>query len=149
MRLAIGRLAARFGALVGVMGFLTSPVLAGDPFHHTIPRVTYAQDYNTGAQYYAPPIPSGHYTKDTFGQLAGHAGAIHGLAGKLHGGFGHAGGCGTCGGAACGGAGCGEVTSGNCGIGGCGIGHAGGCGIDHHPKLVKALPPVRMRAEIP
>jgi hypothetical protein len=33
--------------------------------YHTIPRLSPAYDYSTGGEYMAPPIPYGHYAKDT------------------------------------------------------------------------------------
>jgi hypothetical protein len=123
--------------------FACGPALTAraDLFHHTIPRETLALDYRTGDVMMAPPIPDGLYAKDPIGCVKNAAGvsfgAIHGLAGKLHGLCSKCGGaaCGTCGGGglfhgkacgACGGDGCGR-----CGSGGLGLGHGGGdgCGL--------------------
>ena len=96
-------------------------------FHHDIPRETLALDYRTGDVMMAPPIPYGCYAKDPFGHVKDAAslslGAVHGLAGKLHGLCSKCGGpsCGTCGGGglfhgracgSCGGDGCGRCSSG-------------------------------------
>src|ERR1700754_255093 len=69
-------------------------------FHHTIPEEVEAIDLNTGQPYYAPPIPYGHYAKDSL------LGKVRGcIASPFHklGGLGH--GCKACG--SCGGKGCG------------------------------------------
>lgn len=108
----------------------TSPAKA-DGFH-TIPSLTPAIDLNTGQQYYAPPIPYGHYAgKDLTGKVGGHA---RGLLGHF-GGLGHGSGCGKggCGGANCGDPGCGGSGGGH-GHGGLfgkhkGTGMGDGCGI--------------------
>lgn len=109
----------------------------GDAFDwmHTIPRVTYAKDYRTGGQYYAPPVPYGHYAKDPIGQAhAAASGAIHGAAGHLKGAASHVGNavgtlCGACGGkgcGACGGDGLlgGDLNGANGGCAACGDGIA-------------------------
>lgn len=54
---------------------------AGDK-NVVIPEVVDAIDLNTGAPYYAPPVPQGHYTKDTYGKIAG---AVHGALGSAKG----------------------------------------------------------------
>ena len=103
MRSGIWRGAATACALLGAW---TASAPAGG--FHTIPRLTPALDYRTGGQYYAPPIPYGHYVgKDIPGHVLG---AVHGpvglVRGKLIGGLFHGrrrdcggAGCSDCGGA--------------------------------------------------
>src|SRR5262249_30789673 len=52
--------------LVLVLGWASSSRADGYRLHYTIPRLVPAYDYTTGGQYYAPPIPYGHYAKDHF-----------------------------------------------------------------------------------
>ncbi len=124
MRLGIWRGAA---VVLGLVGGLASSSWAGG-FHHTIPRLTPAMDYRTGGQYYAPPIPYGHYT-GVHPHVEAAAGLVHGLKGRLgghlHGGAGFLP-CGACGGGGAGG-GCGACGGDGvvpCGPDG-GIGHGG------------------------
>lgn len=87
--------------------------------HFVIPETVPAIDLNTGGPYYAPPVPGGHYTKDTLGAISN----------KLHGGLAHLKGaamslCSNCGGSGqCHGCGQGAATG---GLGACG--HCGGSG---------------------
>ena len=96
--------------------------------NHVIPETVDAIDLNTGTPYYAPPVPGGHYTKDTLGHIAG---TIHGAAahakGALNALCSKCGGAGTC-------AGCGS-GSGTGAVGICdscgGKGRVAGSGHDH------------------
>lgn len=86
-------------ALVLAVSALTGSVSRADWFTHTIPKVAPAVDLNTGGEFFAPPVPYGHYAKDN--PLAKHAGLIHGkLAGLGGHGLlgGHGKGCADCGG---------------------------------------------------
>lgn len=75
--------------------------------HIVIPETVDAIDLNTGGPYYAPPVPGGHYTKDTYGHIAG---TIHGKLAHVKnaikslcsmcGGSGHCAGCGSAAGTA-------------------------------------------------
>jgi hypothetical protein len=87
MRSGIWRGAATACALLGAWGASAS----ADLFHHTIPELTPALDYRTGDQYYAPPIPYGHYVgKDIPGHVLGAASGATGLArGAIYGPIGH------------------------------------------------------------
>lgn len=81
--------------------------------NHVIPETVDAIDLNTGAPYYAPPVPQGHYTKDTLGHLIG---TVHGA--KAHAANAVKSLCSTCGGSgAC--AGCGNAA-GTSALGACG-----------------------------
>ncbi len=140
MRSGICRGLAVAIALGAAFTCVPSPqVRAGGIFHHDIPRETLALDYRTGDVMMAPPVPGGHYTKDPVGCIKNAAGvsfgAVHGLAGKLHGLCSRCGGaaCGICGGGglfhgracgSCGGDGCGR-----CGSGGLLHGHGGNPGL--------------------
>jgi hypothetical protein len=105
------------------MSLVSSAKADGWRLHPTLPSEVPAYDFNTGGQFFAPPVPYGHYAKDPVGQAAkgiGHVkGSLMGHLGKLHGlGHGHGPGCGE---------GCGH------GNGGClgshsGLGHGGGSG---------------------
>ena len=103
--------------------------LANDPFHHTIPTEVDAVDVNTGGPYFAPPVPYGHYNKDShLSKLLGlPSGLFHSVAGKLHGnGDGL---CSNCGGKGCGACGGSGLLSGlGHGHGGFGHGNDGDCG---------------------
>ncbi|WP_165219795.1 hypothetical protein [Aquisphaera insulae] len=110
---------------------------------HTMPREVPAYDYSTGGEYFAPPVPYGHYAKDYHAEAAKALGTvtgpIHGLFGKAaglfhgHDGDGHGHGHGGCGDGGCGhGLGCGAGAG--HGAGGCGfclgkgLFHGDGCG---------------------
>jgi hypothetical protein len=111
-------------------------------FQHTIPRSVEAYDYTTGGQYYAPPIPYGHYAKDYIDDLDkalgcvscrlhahfGGAGAGHGLFHHGDGNYGDGSGCGHNHGFGHGAGACGAAGHG-CGSGI--LGHGGGlsCGV--------------------
>ena len=93
-------------AVAAVFGLgLASTVRAdGWHIHPTLPGEVPAYDFTTGGEYFAPPVPYGHYAKDYVGGAAKGLGLFRGL---LHGaGHGHGGGCGE----------------------GCGLGHGHGCG---------------------
>lgn len=107
-----------------------SAVLAdGLGFGHTLPRVVPAYDFSTGGEYFAPPIPYGHYAKDHLGQAAKGLGMVHGhfrglfdkATGLLHHRTGDA-----CGHGGCGAGGCGTDGTHH---GGCGHGGAANCGF--------------------
>ena len=51
-------------------------------FQFTIPREVPAYNYSTGGEFYAPPVPYGHYAKDDLGKAVAHA---SGSSGQLHG----------------------------------------------------------------
>lgn len=127
---------------------LSASVKAGGWFHTPLPKDVPAYDFSTGGEYFAPPVPYGHYAKDPGAHLAKGigmvAGPIHGLKGKLgglgHGGLGHGGdghghGLGGHGLGDGHGHGPGHGLGGNgCGLG-CGLGHGlksklgSGCGL--------------------
>ncbi|MGZ3396357.1 MAG: hypothetical protein ACXVB2_19705 [Isosphaeraceae bacterium] len=125
-------LALSLAAMLG-LGLATSVRADGWRTQCTIPREVPAYDYTTGGEYYAPPVPYGHYAKDYAGEAAKAAGYVTGYAGQLHGclkdlwdqtaGLFHkcGDGCGLC-------QGCGHGSGEDCGLGhGCGgLGH--GCG---------------------
>jgi len=119
-------------ALLGMS--LGGPAMAdGYRLHHTLPREVPAYDFNTGGEYFAPPVPYGHYAKDKHAAAAkalGHVtGPLHGAAGHLKGKLAglHGAGCGE----GCGhGHGLGHNLGG--GLGKHGLGHGGlggGCGL--------------------
>lgn len=84
--------------------------------HIVIPEVVDAIDLNTGQPYYAPPVPGGHYTKDTYGHIAG---TVHGALAQAKGLIKSL--CSLCGGTGqC--AGCGNAAGTN------GLGACGACG---------------------
>jgi len=106
-------------ALLGLSLCATSEA-GGWPFHHTLPKVVPAYDFNTGGEYFAPPVPYGHYAKDPVGHLAKGVGHLKGCL--LHG----AGCDGNCGHGGHGGHG---LLGGHAGHGGHkGLGHGTGCG---------------------
>jgi len=152
-------LALTLAALLG-WGLAFSVRADGWHLHDTIPREVPAYDYTTGGEYFAPPIPYGHYAKDypadaakAVGHVTGYAGQLHGslkdlwdkTVGLFHGsgdgcglghGWGHGQGCGS--GEGCGlghglglGHGCGGLGASN-GIGGNGCGFCAGRGLFHH-----------------
>ena len=55
-------------AAILVSGFVSSTYAIEK--HIVIPETVEAIDLNTGGPYYAPPVPGGHYTKDTLGHLS-------------------------------------------------------------------------------
>ena len=121
-------LALTLAAMLG-MGLATSVRADGWHLSYTIPREVPAYDFTTGGEYYAPPVPYGHYVKDKVG-IAMAIGCASGYAGQLHG-------ClndlwdSTVGLFHCCGNGCGHGTG--CGHGsGCGNGSGAGCGLGHH-----------------
>lgn len=94
MRLA----AMAFGLLAVAL-----PAKAGGlfSFRHTIPREVLAQDFRTGGIYMAPPIPYGHYAKDSYVDCIHSALAhVHGMIGKLCSHC-YGKGCNACGGQGC------------------------------------------------
>jgi hypothetical protein len=102
-------LATTFGLSLGLA---QSAQADGQIFHHTIPRVSAAYNYSTGGEFYAPPVPYGHYAKDIHGDALRAAGCV---ACKLH--------------ALCGLAGCHSLFHKGCGDGGaCGSGYGYGGG---------------------
>ena len=118
-------LALSLAAMLG-WGLATSVRADGWHLQYTIPREVPAYDYTTGGEYYAPPVPYGHYAKDYAGEAAKAAGYVTGYAGQLHGclkdlwdktvGLFHkcGDGCGLC-------HGCGHGSGEDCGLGhGCG-----------------------------
>jgi hypothetical protein len=118
---------------------LSAPAKAdGWRLHSTLPGEVPAYDFNTGGEYFAPPVPFGHYAKDPLGQAAkgvGHVkgsvlGAASHFGGKLHG-LGHGAGCG----AGCGhgdGGGLGSHSGLGHGAGGAGCGFCSGLGLFKH-----------------
>ena len=92
-------------------GLATSVRADGWNLQCTIPREVPAYDFSTGGEFYAPPVPYGHYAKDPAGEAAKAVGGVHGClkdlwdksVGLFH-------------------------TSGD----GCGHGLCGGCGLGHH-----------------
>ncbi len=122
-------------AAVGLgMGLSASARADGFHLHPTLPREVPAVDLNTGGEYFAPPVPYGHYAKDPVGHLAKGVGHVKGsllglgshLGGKLHG-LGHGGACGLCGKLHGLGKGCGN-GGGGCLGSQCGLGHGNGAG---------------------
>lgn len=64
-------------ALLGMS--LSGPTKAdGWRLHPTLPKEVPAYDFNTGGEYFAPPVPYGHYAKDPVGQAAKAAGHVKG-----------------------------------------------------------------------
>jgi hypothetical protein len=139
--------------LAALLGMSLGGRAAADGYHlhPTLPKEMPAYDFNTGGEFFAPPVPYGHYAKDKGAAAAkalGHvAGPIHGLKGKLAGlhglgaghghghghnlgdGLGHHGGSGHGFGNGCG-LGCG-LGGGKHGGAGLGSGLAGLCGDGH------------------
>jgi len=74
-------LALSLAAVLG-LGLATSVRADGWHLQYTIPREVPAYDYTTGGEFYAPPVPYGHYAKDDVGKAAEH---VTGYAGQLHG----------------------------------------------------------------
>jgi hypothetical protein len=142
----------RFGKWRGVaLAFAVAAVLGlgligavradGWHIHPTLPGEVPAYDYTTGGEYFAPPVPYGHYAKDYHGEAAKAVGLFHGtlasLFGKAHGhGHGQGDGCGAgCGHGHGGGNGCGHGLGNGCGgsgNGGSGCGFCAGRGLFHH-----------------
>jgi hypothetical protein len=138
-------LAWTLAAVLG-MGLTTTAFGDGWRLHPTLPGEVPAYDYTTGGEYFAPPIPYGHYAKDPHAEAAkalGHfTGPIRGLCSRClglfhHGDDGNGNGCGL------GGKGCGHGLGGNgdgcgngCGhgLGGNGCGFCSGLGLFHHGK---------------
>ena len=77
-------LALSLAAMLG-WGLATSVRADGWHLQYTIPREVPAYDYTTGGEYYAPPVPYGHYAKDYPGEAAKAMGCVTGYAGQLHG----------------------------------------------------------------
>ena len=103
---------------------------------YTIPREVPAYDYSTGGEYYAPPIPYGHYAKDYHAEAAKALAPAYLLTGCLKDlwnktvGLFH---CDNC----CLGNGCGHD-------GGCGHDHGSDCGHERRDcGLGKRLRPLR------
>lgn len=109
-------LAMTVAAVLG-MG-LVAQVRADGWLHSTLPGEVPAYDYTTGGEYFAPPVPYGHYAKDPHGQAAKALGHLYGPLGALKGLF-HHDGCGS---------GCGDKHGHGDGNG-CGHGLGGGCGF--------------------
>ena len=123
---------------LGVLGLGLPTAARADGWHLscTIPREVPAYDYSTGGEYYAPPIPYGHYAKDYHAEAAKALAPAYLLTGCLRDlwdktvGLFHCDGC--CLGNGCGhDGGCGHDHGGGCGLGGngCGHDHGGGCGL--------------------
>src|SRR4051794_19950746 len=93
-------LAMAFGAFLTFVG----ESQAGG-FGHRLPREVPAYDFNTGGEFYAPPVPYGHYAKDYGACVHKAIGCVKcSTLGRL---------CGLCGGL-------GHNKCGHCGGGGCG-----------------------------
>src|SRR5271166_2988267 len=108
-------LALSLAAMLG-LGLATLAQADGWRLQCTLPHEVPAYDYSTGGEFYAPPVPYGHYAKDDVGNavgyVAGSAGQLHGCLKDLW-----------------------DKTVGlfhNCGDG-CGLGHGSGagCGLGH------------------
>ena len=52
------------------MGLATSVRADGWHLQYTIPREVPAYNFSTGGEYYAPPVPYGHYAKDYQAEVA-------------------------------------------------------------------------------
>src|SRR5271165_5446432 len=74
-------LALLLAAMLG-LGLATAVRADGWHLQYTIPREVPAYDYSTGGEYYAPPVPYGHYAKDDIGKAIG---SVAGSTGQLHG----------------------------------------------------------------
>jgi hypothetical protein len=115
---------------LGVLGLGLGSAAMADGWHlsYTIPREVPAYNYATGGEYYAPPIPYGHYAKDYHAEAAKALAPVYMLTGYLKDlwdctvGLFHCDGC-------CHGHGCGH--EGGCGhVHGHGFGHGGNeCGL--------------------
>jgi hypothetical protein len=144
-------------ALAAALGLVSTARADGWHLHPTLPCEVPAYDYSTGGEYFAPPVPYGHYAKDYHGEAAKAMGLVHGMfsshLGKLAGLFhicgddcGHGDGCGHGLGHGCNGTdgnGCGFCAGrglfhhGNGGVGsGCGIGGGGLAGCLGHGSSV-------------
>ena len=111
---------SRLTALAAVIAIGFGLTVQAGEKHHIIPETVDAIDLNTGGPYYAPPVPGGHYTKDTLGHIAGKVAGLKGLAGHAISNL-----CSNCGGTGqC--AGCGAANN-TGGMGTCGS--CGGTGI--------------------
>ena len=90
-------LALSLAAMLG-WGLATSVRADGWHLQYTIPREVPAYDYSTGGEYYAPPVPYGHYAKNDAGKAMGYvSGCFMDLWDKTVGLFHHCGdGCGLC-----------------------------------------------------
>jgi hypothetical protein len=77
-------------ALGLTLGLVSSAQADGGTFPHTIPRVVPAYNFTTGGQYFAPPVPYGHYAKDYVADLQKATGCVtcqlHSLFGGTGGG---------------------------------------------------------------
>ncbi|AMV36131.1 hypothetical protein VT85_01715 [Planctomyces sp. SH-PL62] len=113
------RVASYALGMAALLGMSLSAPAKGDGWrlHPTLPGEVPAYDYTTGGEYFAPPVPYGHYAKDPVGHAVG---AVHGAAGHLKGKLAGLHGLG----AGCG-AGCGH---------GHGNGHNLGDGLGHHGR---------------
>ena len=47
------------------LGWVSSARADGYRLHYTIPRSVQAYDYTTGGEFMAPPVPFGHYAKNS------------------------------------------------------------------------------------
>ncbi len=123
----------RFGNLRGIplalsmtvvlaSGLVSSVRADGWRLQNTIPREVPAYDFTTGGEYYAPPIPYGHYAKDDLGKAIG---CMNGLGSQALGLFHQC--CEKC----KNGLHCGHNNGTDCGLGhGCGHGgSSGNCGF--------------------
>lgn len=128
MRFGNWRVAA-FGLALATVGFIQGQARAGDLFSHghVIPSEAPAYDIRTGGEFYAPPVPYGHYAKDPLGHIHDTLGVAKG---SLLGVFAKHGLGGGCSGPGCG-LGHGGLGNGGLGHGGHGHGH-GGMGGDGH-----------------
>jgi len=118
------------------LGLVTATHARADWPIYTIPRLVPAYNFTTGGEFMAPPVPYGHYAKDTLGDAQKHIAGIKGhICGKLCGhGLGHHGQGNGCDGPGCG---SGHGAFGHHGGSGCGDpGCFGGisCGIMGHHK---------------
>lgn len=128
MRFGTWREAPLVLALAALLGLSLSATsrAGGWDFHPTLPKTVPAYDFNTGGEYFAPPVPYGHYAKDPVGHMAkgvGHIkGSLMGLGSHLNGlhGLGHGAGCGP---------NCGHLGHGGLGHGA--LGHGGGLSHGH------------------
>lgn len=132
----VAPLAMTLAAMLG-LGIMTTARADGWHLHPTLPGEVPAYDYTTGGEYFAPPIPYGHYAKDhdamgkAMGYVAGPLGHLKGLCSKCLGLFHHdSNGCGH--GDGCGhGNGCGTGNGCGHGLGNKGCGFCAGRGLFH------------------